>query len=64
MDRFSKLSDEELVFTAPMSIASADAPAIREAICELIEKVSTRIERSPSEKLACLNMDWVNIEPT
>jgi hypothetical protein len=59
MERFAALSEEELVFTSPMTVAEADLPFIREAIAELIEKVGKRIEHSPCEKLTCLNIDWV-----
>jgi uncharacterized protein (TIGR02147 family) len=63
MERFSALGAEELVFTSPMTLAEKDVPEIREEISALIEKVSRRIEPSPSEVMACLNIDWVKILP-
>lgn len=61
MQRFPAVSEDEIVFTAPLTIARADVPAVREVITELIEKVSRIVEHSEPERLACLNIDWVGI---
>jgi hypothetical protein len=61
MERFSTISDEELVFTSPMTLSRKDGRAVREAIAELIEKVSGVVERTDPEKLSVLNIDWIDL---
>jgi uncharacterized protein (TIGR02147 family) len=61
MERFSSISDDELAFTSPMTISREDGPKVREAIAELIEKVSGIVERTEPEKLSVLNIDWVDL---
>ena len=60
MSRFENLSPDELVFSAPMSIAVGDGPVIREALAKLIETVASIVKNTASEKVSCLNIDWFN----
>jgi uncharacterized protein (TIGR02147 family) len=61
MERLPRLSDEELAFTMPMTISRQDGPRIREILTETIQRVSETVDRTDPEKLACLNIDWVDI---
>jgi hypothetical protein len=55
------LSDQELMFSFPMSISEKDFARIREMFAEIISKSSLIIKDSPSERVACMNIDlfWV-----
>lgn len=57
-DNYSRMRDEDLSFTGPMSIGEKDAPIIREKITQLIKEISEIVKDSPSEKMYCFNMDW------
>jgi len=64
LTRVPRLSDQELMFTCPMSISREDFDKLRELIAGLIEKSSKLIADSPAEQVACLNLDlfWVTEE--
>jgi hypothetical protein len=55
------LSDEELLFTAPFSVARKDFAKFREQLLEVIKSISDQVKNSPAEEVACLNIDmfWV-----
>jgi uncharacterized protein (TIGR02147 family) len=56
-----RLEEDELMFTAPMSISKKDFQKIREILMKEIAKISTVIKESPAEDIACLNLDlyWI-----
>lgn len=60
-DRHQKLEDEELFFTSPLTISKKDMAVVREKIVQLIEQVSSVVDETEPERLACLNIDWVKI---
>lgn len=61
LKRMETLGEHELMFTAPLTIARKDAVKVREAILRLIDEVSKTVADSPSEKLACLNIEWFDV---
>lgn len=58
IEHYEKLSDTELGFTAPLTISEKDFAIIREEILKFIQDLSKRVEKSDSEIVACLNIDW------
>lgn len=56
-----RLEEDELMFTAPMSISRKDFHRIREMLLKEIGKISPLIQESPAEEIACLNLDlyWI-----
>jgi uncharacterized protein (TIGR02147 family) len=58
LERHSNIQTHELAFTSPVSLSKSDGPKVREILVEAVEKAMTVIDRSKSEKLACLNIDW------
>lgn len=50
--------DENLHYTAPMSLSEDIGKKIREELIQFIQKQTTKVSTSPSEKLMCLNIDW------
>jgi hypothetical protein len=58
IEHYEKLSDSELGFTAPLTISKKDFDIVREEILKFIQDLSKRVEKSDSEIVACLNIDW------
>jgi uncharacterized protein (TIGR02147 family) len=56
-----KLSDEEIMFTGPMSMSEEDFMKIREDIVQLIKRTVDTMKASPAEKVVCLNIDWIKV---
>lgn len=55
------LTESELAFSAPMTLSVADLKHIKESILKLIQEVDRSVRESPSEVLACLNIDLLRI---
>ena len=55
------LSPQELAFTYPTVISEADFLRLREELVRLIERFKKECDASPSERLYCLNVDWVEV---
>ena len=51
----------DLIFTAPVSLAKKDFAKIRAILLEAISETSKVIEGSPSESVAYLGIDWINL---
>ncbi|MBX9766582.1 MAG: TIGR02147 family protein [Bdellovibrionales bacterium] len=51
-------SEDDLFFTSPMALAKKDIPKVREMLMSTIDSVITHVEPSPSEEVACLNIDF------
>lgn len=62
MENFEGLNSSELVFTSPVAVSQKDALTIRRRLLETIEDWARISDQSPSERLMCLNIDWVEIE--
>lgn len=62
IQRIDDLTTEELMFTSPFSINAKDFRRIREMIVDLIKESSNVIKESPSEDVACLNIDLFLID--
>lgn len=62
LQKSETLATDELMITAPMSIAEKDFAAIRETLTQLISSLSKTIKDSPAEEIACLNIDFFRIE--
>lgn len=50
-------TDEDLAFTAPLTISKKDFKQVRDLLLENIKAVSKVVNSSESEQLACLNID-------
>lgn len=51
------LSDD-LFYSAPISISKEDALWVREALLDVVSKLSKKIDKSVATDLYCLNLDW------
>lgn len=61
VSQLETLGPQELAFTYPTVISEADFLRLREELVRLIERFKKECDASPSEKLYCLNVDWVEI---
>lgn len=52
------LSEQELLFTGPVSLSKADFKKLREEIVQFIKQFLDTVHASPAEEIACLNIDW------
>ncbi len=61
IQRSEDLNADELMFTSPISLSKKDFSILREQIMGLIKTASDRVEKSPAEEIACLNLDlfWI-----
>lgn len=50
--------DEDLFFTSPMSLSFEAAEEIRRLLPAVIQNIMKIVGPSPSERTACLNIDW------
>lgn len=61
MQQFNRLSDDDLMFTNAVTLSKSDFKKVKEELIQLIEKFRTRVDQSPAEELACLNIDWISV---
>lgn len=61
MERHPVLREEELSYTAPMTLSQKDATKIRALLADLVQDADKIVGPSPSEKLYCLSLDWFEI---
>lgn len=52
------LTEEELLFTGPVSLSKADFKKLREEVVQFIKQFLDTVHASPAEEIACLNIDW------
>lgn len=58
---FPRIAADELAFTMPLTISASDIPRVKTLLLETIEKIGEIVQKSGSEELTCLNIDWVKI---
>jgi len=61
MQRYENLTESELCYSGPMSIAEKDFFKIREMISQLIQDATKIATTSREETLVCLNVDWFKV---
>ncbi|MGE3609120.1 MAG: TIGR02147 family protein [Bacteriovoracaceae bacterium] len=59
---FDGLTEEEIMFSSPMSLSKKDFEQIRNLLSELIKKSSEVVKESSAEEVACLNIDFFWIQ--
>lgn len=61
MSQLTKPKDHEVVFTGPVTLSQEACVEVKKKILHLIDEWGEIADRSKEEKLACLNIDWVDI---
>ncbi len=60
--RHEKMTDNELAFSSPVTIHSRDQKQIKQMIRDFLKAfLKVASESEPTEKLACLNIDWFEV---
>lgn len=62
LQQSSQITEKELMFTSPMSLSKKDFTILREQTAEFIKNFLKTVGDSPSEELACLNIDFFWID--
>lgn len=62
IQRSERLSAQELMYTAPVSLSRKDFESLREEMVQFIKRFLDRVHDSPAEELACFNLDFFWIE--
>jgi hypothetical protein len=63
IERLPGLTDDELSFTAPVSLSAEDFKKIKMIILNAIEDISTKVEASDPQVIAYPNIDWHEVKP-
>lgn len=58
MNRHASLSEEELAFSAPLTISKADAEKVKAILLKLTEDLGKTVTTTNPEEVYCLNFDW------
>lgn len=61
IEEFDTDDERSLHYSSPMTLSRGDYEKIRKLLVDTIEQVGTVVDPSPSEDLACLNIDWFHI---
>jgi len=61
LESLNRITPEELFYSSPCTLSREDFQIVAEEIRNLIASISKRIPDSPSEVLACVNIDWFKI---
>ncbi len=61
LEQAHEISDNELMFTSPVSLSKKDFDILRERTAAFITAFLKSVDDSPAEELACLNIDFVRI---
>lgn len=57
-EAMEKRDPKTLFYTAPMSLSAETKALVRQKLVQTIQEVLAEVKESPSEELACLNIDW------
>lgn len=58
LQKAEELSDEELIFSSPVSLSKKDFVELREKMAVFIREFLDSVHASPAEDLACFNLDF------
>jgi uncharacterized protein (TIGR02147 family) len=58
IEKSESITNNEMMFTAPISISKKDFGIVREKAVQFIKEVSKIVEKSEAEEIAQFNLDW------
>jgi len=56
-----QMNSEDLVFTAPMSLAAKDLAKVRKILLEAVSEIAKLVDKSAAEEVAYLGIDWFKL---
>ena len=62
VERYPRLTQDELAYSSPLSISAADAARVRELLVAAVAAANQIRDASPCEQLYCLNVDWAKVD--
>jgi uncharacterized protein (TIGR02147 family) len=62
IENMENLGPDELFYTGPMTLSLSSIKKIKTTLTRMIENVAKEVAASPSEQLACLNIDWFRVK--
>ncbi len=61
IESLSLNKEDDLHYSAPLTISKKDAQKFHDHLIEVIEKMREIVDPSPCEEFYCFNMDWFNV---
>jgi len=61
MSRYESMTARDFAFTSPITLSQLDFGRIRELLVEAVAKIAQIVEPSACERLAILNIDWLEL---
>jgi len=61
IEQQSQMTEEDLMFSGPLTLSKKDAAQFRETLLQLIQELGQLAKASKEEELRCFNLDWVKI---
>lgn len=61
IEESNSVTDQDLMYTSPLTISRKDFEKVKSEMLELIKKVSSRVQETEPEIVVCWNMDWIEI---
>lgn len=62
IEHLRRLGPQDMFYTGLVSLSAADLRAFRQELVELVARFTERVKESPSETMACLNLDWYEFQ--
>jgi uncharacterized protein (TIGR02147 family) len=62
LGRMDDVQEHELIYSAPFTISEKDFDLFKEEITALLQKLVTRVEKTKPEKVALLNIDFLELK--
>ena len=59
--RAKDIEKEELFYTGPMTLSREDMLKVRKELVDVVDRAIKIVGPSPSEEMACLNIDWFKL---
>lgn len=61
LEHLRRLGPQDLFYSGVVSLSAEDIKEFRKELVELIARFVARVKDSPSERLACMNLDWFEV---
>jgi uncharacterized protein (TIGR02147 family) len=62
VENYSKFKKKDMAFSAPLTLSKEDFFLVKQELLNCIEKISKTVSNSPSQEVACLNIDFFSLE--
>ncbi len=61
LDHLRKVGSADLFYSGLVSLSANDLRAMKQELVDVIARFTERVKDSPSESMACLNLDWFEL---